>query len=721
MRNIRACATGLGALTCSFHPACPLPSPGPHDGAPRYPGSPLSSPGQHLTADTMTGASESRACVSLPLELRLHILSFLPPNDLALGGRLSCKDAAQHFSQPPQRTVGLGQPLSAHAAACWQEWGEVALRELTLRQKLLLLRTAASSGCETNFELAWQLLQPHVFPELLQTDHYCTLQPATTSGLGPAVVAGGLAHLLPSLAQRCPGLLDPETTLRAAVLHCDLAGLQVAWGLLGQRLTHSLEQEPSVWDSDGEEHDRVHPLWRRMLGAAARSTTPDAVAKLDWALERGGEAARAALEHKAVCGAAASTGDMARVQWLRERGFPWGTEAALDALLEHAELAFIQQLEEEGGYLPPAGDAAWRAEGLACAAAAALKDSAAKLRWLESKGVVLGEAEADAVEEAAGRGDLDALQLLKEQLVAGGVEDWRGPDGGVDALDAAVRSGCTATASWLLQEGCTLQPAMFRTAFCQGDLATVRWLLEVGCDRSACSMQAAVQLWPNGEVADGERLVEALQLLAAVMPPPQGSDAELVHVTALRAKHPRVVVRAVQELVPLHAQRQQEQGQVQRQQRRAEVYWPGQAVGTAVAAGCEATLEVLLGQVPDYHGFRSMWPSTWYAGAARTGDRGTLACLRRLGVPLDTMLLGVAVVMEATLPGLRWLVEQGAPVSSEAVQDALENAQLYPDRPVGRRGELVAWLEGLLGDEAVGAGAAEAAAVVAAAAASPGP
>ncbi len=651
----------------------------------------------------MEGGPSSRMCGTLPLELRLHVLSFLPPNDLALGGRLSCKDAAQHFSQPLQRTVGLGQPLSAHAAACWQEWGEVALRELTLRQKLQLLTTAANSGCETNFESAWQLLQPHVFPELLQTDHYCNQQHATAADLGPAVLVGGLGHLLPSLAQRCPGLLNPKKTLTAAAVHCDLAGLEMAWGLLGQRFESSMEQDERFLPSGEEDEwamDPVHRVWLVMLKAAARSTTPDAVAKLEWVLQRGGEAALAALEHKAVCGAAASTGDMARVHWLRERGFPWGTPAALDALLEHAELAFIQQLEEEEGwYLPHAGDRAWdHAKVLVRTAAGAFRDSAGKLRWLESKGARLGEVDSAVVLAAAEKGNLEALQLLKERLTARGVEEWWGPRGGAVALCAAVRSGSISTASWLRQQGCEIHMQVFMAAIDRGDLPMLRWLLlETSSQIPGIGMIHAVYRWPKKTRADDQRLAEALQLLAgAVSLPTNAASAEALCKTAVEGRS-CAVWRALRGLLPATA---------------LQHTWCAGVTIAAVATGCEATLEALeimdIGDEPDPPGLHS----TWYATAAKFGDRGTLSCLQRLGVPLGDRLLVMSITEDTTpLPAMRWLVEQGAPASPDMVRSALEELEFPWQVRQGReRQEVEAWLRGLLGNAGVGAGAAAGAA-----------
>ncbi len=125
-----------------------------------------------------------------------------------------------------QRCINSGVVLEGAAAA---------LQHLPFRCKLKTLSRAAESGCEANVELAWQLLQPHVFPELLQTSHYNDFSHPARD-VGSAAVSSGLAHLLPSLEQRCPGLLDPGRTLEAAARQCDLAGLQAAWGLLGRRL-----------------------------------------------------------------------------------------------------------------------------------------------------------------------------------------------------------------------------------------------------------------------------------------------------------------------------------------------------------------------------------------------------------------------------------------------------------------------------------------------------
>ncbi len=117
--------------------------------------------------------------VLLPHELHLHILSLLSSNDQVLSARLTCKEAAQRFGQPHHRIVCVRQPLSGYVPVCaWcLEGAEAALRQLAFHRKLLLLSRAAASGSATNVEFAWRLLQPHVFPELLHTNHYRDLLP----------------------------------------------------------------------------------------------------------------------------------------------------------------------------------------------------------------------------------------------------------------------------------------------------------------------------------------------------------------------------------------------------------------------------------------------------------------------------------------------------------------------------------------------------------------
>lgn len=79
-----------------------------------------------------------------------------------------------------------------------------------------------------------------------------------------------------------------------------------------------------------------------------------------------------------------------------------------------------------------------------------------------------------------------------------------------------------------------------------------------------------------------------------------------------------------------------------------------------------------------------------YTAAARNGDRGTLAALRRPGVPWggqDTVVQ--AACSECELPALRWMREHGAPRGNP---DNLVRAAAKVERWAGATAE---WLRGL--------------------------
>ncbi len=105
----------------------------------------------------------------VPSALQLHILSLLPPNERALSGRLVSPDAAAALSGPEHCTASPSQPLPPHAVPWAVAAGQQHVRQLPFRHKLQLLCTAAASGSEVNLEVALALLQPSIFPELLQS------------------------------------------------------------------------------------------------------------------------------------------------------------------------------------------------------------------------------------------------------------------------------------------------------------------------------------------------------------------------------------------------------------------------------------------------------------------------------------------------------------------------------------------------------------------------
>ncbi len=608
---------------------------------------------------------------TLPLDLRLRIMAMLPPNVRALGARLACKAPARTLSDPQHRTARISQPLpgyvvgrnrwpdagagqqSAAAAAALLQASQ-ALPQLALWQKLQLLTTAAASGCEANVELVWQLLQPCVFPELLQSGFYRVLlqkhhpqwqEPC----LGAAVVASGLAHLLPSLEQRCPGLLDPTRTLEATSKHCDLAGLQAVWEAVGKWFLEGNKDEERgpYWKPRG---DWLKEAWQCIMAAAARSPTADALAKMAWVVETGRPHSPVRLLQADVWGAAAASGDMARLSWLRDRGFLWDTGMSIEAVFKHASMNTIQRMEECGDLPSTDAEAFMLADR---GAGASPCYSAAKLRWLAGRGVPIGRR--FALEAAAGAGNLEALQVLYEH--------WRAYEGTAAALPeeavrAAVRSGNVPTIAWLVHEGGAMDPCFFQEAFSRGSVPAVRWLLEAGWLRpEGWAVSDAVDTWPCRTAAGRAGLVEAARLLAASGVPVRRKDP--LYSAASRGL-PWSMWCALQELMP--------------EEERQEALFG--SAHLAARAGCEATLEALVGQgVLGLH--QGDLASAWYATAAANGDRAMLNYLRRLGLSPEWQ----AAFRHVPLPAQQWLAEHGAALGppDEAQQWAAGGGALGPE------------------------------------------
>lgn len=638
--------------------------------------------GGHGVANMADAASSSRPVPDLPSHVRLRILALLPPVEIAVSGRLTCKDAAAFFCRTQRCTVKLNHPgnqLPAYiiaaptwgpspatacpvtaAAASWvKDSAQHALQQRTLKQRLLVLRGAAASGCGTNVVFAWQLLEQHTFPELLQSDHYLRILKhgnPDAEGPGPdvgsAAVASGLAHMLPFLEQRCPGLLDTGRTLEAAAGHCELERLQVAWSLMGQRLQRS-------WDG-GEEQNSSRQLgfWRRMLAAAAGSSTADALKKMEWVVSIA--PSPDAQSWVQAYGAAAASGDLARVEWLRERSGVLPTSpAVLNAVMESADLGFIRRVAAAGGYWPPANDINWRHHAFVAAAASSRVDSTAKLLWLAEQGTVLRCTR--ALSKAARHGNLGAVQLLMERR--------DGQAAPPDVLGAAVASGCVPTASFLHQSGCSLTEDLWPLACFAGNLAMVRWLLEAGCPRGHDhSLAHIVAAWPSDTTADGEGLVAAVQLAAEAGWPTSPSGDRYDHLMATAdVMHPWVVWSGLLKLNLVDE--------------------PAYAIKAAARAGCVATLWGLGGLWS--MGDSNIISCTWYADAAANGDRRVLGWL---GKPRHKGVLSAAVAKGAPLCALRWLEEHGAPWDDNTEGPTFETlATAYPRED--DRQEVAIWLE----------------------------
>ncbi len=137
------------------------------------------------------------------------VLERLDVNDRALNGRLVCKDAFEHLRLPRHWTVRLGQPLPPSAGdAAWQSHVLRAFRGLTFAAKAQVLKVAVASGSEANLELAWGLLRPCLFPELLLPHDFSHFEPRALNAVripdpGSAAIAAGHVNLLPWLIQNC--------------------------------------------------------------------------------------------------------------------------------------------------------------------------------------------------------------------------------------------------------------------------------------------------------------------------------------------------------------------------------------------------------------------------------------------------------------------------------------------------------------------------------------
>ncbi len=209
--------------------------------------------------------------------LRL-VLELPDSNWVALVGRLICKDADKYLGLPHHCTVRLSLPLPPSALdPAWQPHVQRAFRQLTESDRRELLPAAASSGSETNLELAWGLMQPCLLPAMLtslDTDtagsYYATSWygwlTCTLKDAGGAAIAAGHVQLLPWLVRnRCP--MSREGVLSAAAEHLDLEGVQRVAQLLG----------------GGRDPPSDHKLRCEMAKAAARSGDA-AIPTLAWLL-----------------------------------------------------------------------------------------------------------------------------------------------------------------------------------------------------------------------------------------------------------------------------------------------------------------------------------------------------------------------------------------------------------------------------------------------------
>ncbi len=611
----------------------------------------------------------------LPTALQLHVLSLLPPNERALSGRFVCRDAADALSEPQHCTTSLSQPLPPHAAPWAISAGQQHVRQLPFLHKFQLLCIAARSGSEVNLEVAWALLEPSVFPELLQERDMFWASRMAIDDPGVAAVEAGRPQVLGWLQSRCPALLRPSSVLTAAAQHCDLTGLQAAW--------EALDGAPIRCRDSGSLH-------QVLLDAAAGSKGPDAVAKVQWALTMG-EGACHPTGSTAV--SAALSGDSAGLRWLLEHGYEppvdehGGAVIVPRRAMEQGSLGAVQRLVDEAGFRLPAPGADAKAWGLLLHAAARSADGVAKLQWLQERGAPTLAADVQLLRSVAldttKAGHVDVLRYLLSVSGPAVVLQvgWR-------LGKAAAGSGSIATVALLQQVGLVFDAQAYHGAARAGCMEMLRWLAtEAGAPTSSMTLGDVISAWPRKTRRDSGCLLEAARQLVDLG---CRSDTPSVLMSSAASRGRLALVQYLYERQPWQQQPQQVQ---------AFGRWKDEeAIVLAASGGCEALLEWLADNCRYLSGRGQASP--WIV-AGKHGDRGTLAALRRLGVLWGSHDVVVQAVQHGCcMPVVRWLAGQGAPVGSRWALEVVVGWQMR------KTCEDAVWLLGLAGPAEPEAGGA---------------
>ncbi len=586
----------------------------------------------------------------LPRDLVSHVLEFLGSNERALNGRLVSRDACRRLREPLLRTALFRLPLPQQAAMdpAWQPHLHRAFQQLTFLSNLTSLSAAAASGSERNLELSWALLQPCISLGFEGTP--------SAEDTATAAVRHGHLHLLPWLLQHgC--LMNKHSVVLAAAEHCDLAGMQRVWELLGCS-THNLP-------SGGP--DQLH----HCLAAAAGRSGCDAVAKLDWllachrSLPRGGVGERtgAGVEEEeellaAAAAGAATSGSLPVFRWLLQQhgqqllrsalgrtttvygmngmyDVTWWTHVMARALSD-GNMAVVDWLVREVGppvrpAKPPERAYLWES--------AAEGGNLQAMRWLQRCGLPAGRG---AMEAAAACGQLEAVRFLHQEC--GLTLRTRA------VFCAAAGSGSVPLATWLLQAGCPMSRDAYGSAAGAGHGAMVTWLArEARCPWGRETQRDVLhEFWSGtrdtsvGEGSSNDPQIEQAvwAMLDAGCPPGGGTD---------RADS----IGAAAQLGYLDLVRHL-------RDERGVAFAPG-TLAAAARGGCVPVVEWLVGAGCRAGAGADNDPYLAAVTTSCTADVATLSCMHRLGVPCHASVLLWAVDEGVSLRVLRWMVEQGAP------------------------------------------------------------
>ncbi|PNH00963.1 hypothetical protein TSOC_013178 [Tetrabaena socialis] len=391
----------------------------------------------------------------------------LSPNEVACILRLVNKATAAQFGGLQDRTVRLSSPVPHHAFV--RRWGGVgAMRSLTRKQRSQLPCLTARSGSIANLEallagsdsftrpLSTQVFQAAAGAGRLEVCRWLKQQGCPSDNFSMTAVAeGGHQAVCEWLnANECPWSGDAATAA-ACGGHAGLVGWLLAreiaeafhwWGFCrGKRLraVHS--------GVDGGHRHAQHGRIFKGVGSGIRCRQPPA-----------------GLALQAACAEAVQQPDgRARLEWLRQRGYPLSTAVAVQAAGSGAvgalELALDGGVTLAQGAMPSSGQRA-------ALMAAAQGGHVAVLQALHARAYISSAGQQDMVAyEAAWNGHLSVVTWLAETLGAVAVLSAR-------LFSYGAKSGSMELLAWLHENGCPWDHTVFVSAADAGCEEQLEWL-----------------------------------------------------------------------------------------------------------------------------------------------------------------------------------------------------------------------------------------------------